>query len=302
MVEPPRRRVYTTNPLWGWLVALLIAALAIAGGAYLWTTQPDTKEVPSVIGLPGNEARDRLSNANFEVELEREISARPEGVVLRQQPEAGAELEQESRVGITTSSGPPEISVPRLVGVQREGAQRLLNTSRLEGEVSLVRSQRPRGEVLSQNPPAGSKVARGTRVFFTVSRGPTLVEIPALRGLSQERATRRLTELGLVASVRGVNSPEPEGTVVAHNPPRLQKVKRGTRVVLNVSRGSGLVRVPGVRGLSQEEASERLEDVGLVPVIVRVEAPRPAGTVVAQSPPRQRQVPAGTRVRLNVAR
>ncbi len=297
----PGRAPGAARGIWGWLVALLIAALAIVGGAYLWTTKPDTKEVPAVIGLPGDEARSRLRNAGFRVELEREISTRPEGVVLRQQPETGAQLEQGSRVGITTSSGPPEISVPRLVGIRRGGAERLLRTLRLEGEPTLVQSDEPAGVVISQNPPAASKVSRGTRIFYTVSRGPQLVEVPPLRGLTQERATRRLTRLGLVASVRGVRSAEPRGTVTAQDPPREQEVRRGTRVTINVSRGLGLVTVPGVRGLTEERARAQLEAVGLVPVIVPVDSPRPRGTVVAQDPARQQRVPAGTNVRLNVS-
>ncbi len=98
-----------------------------------------------------------------------------------------------------------------------------------------------------------------------------------------------------------MRSAAPVGTVVAQDPPRQAKVRRGTHVRLNVSAGTGLVAVPTLRGLDQQKAIARLRAAGLKAQVVPVPSARPKGTVVAQDPPREAKVKPGTTVRINVS-
>ena len=287
-----------------WLVAALCAALAI--GALVWALTkdegPDTRPVPAVVGVLENTAMQRLRTVGLAAQVERKTSTAGEGIVLSQAPQRGAELERGSRVGLVISLGPPVVNVPRLVGLRDAGASRLLRTLRLVPLRREVASNRTAGLILAQNPPAGSKVSRGTQVSFDVARGPTLVTVPSVRGASQERAVRILARAGLVPDIRQVRSPEPIGTVIAQDPPRQARVRARTRVTINVSRGTGLISVPALRGASREAAVARVRAAGLTPVVREVASAAPAGRVVAQEPPRNARVAAGTRVRINVSR
>jgi eukaryotic-like serine/threonine-protein kinase len=296
---PPRAR---TPHAWAWLVAVL--CLGIAAFAILWALLggPDTKNVPSVVGFSQDAAQAKMTDSGFkEVDVVYRSSEQPDGTVLDQIPESGADLSKGSRVALTISTGKPEATVPVLVGLTSVGADRLLATVGLTGVPRVITSDKRAGTVLTQNPDAGARVAKGTRVFFDVAKGPNFVRVPALRGLTEQVASKRLANLGLVPDVRRVPSAEPVGRVLAQDPPRQAEVKPGTKVSMNVSRGLGLVTVPALRGLQRAKAVAKLRAAGLVPVVVVVSSSRPRGRVLAQDPPREQKVEGGTEVRINVA-
>ena len=101
----------------------------------------------------------------------------------------------------------------------------------------LARTNQPAGLVLSQDPVAGTKVPGSTAVRLAVSKGPEMVTVPALRGLSLENATQKLADVGLTARIIRVSSSQPAGTVIAQDPAGGQKVKKGSAVRMNVSEG-----------------------------------------------------------------
>ncbi len=120
--------------------------------------------------------------------------------------------------------------------------------------------------------------------------------VPDLRGMSRVEATLAITAAGLTpGDVRVVQdtSAAPDH-VIAHVPRPGRMVKPGRLVHLDVSRGSNLTLVPDVAGLSLPEATDRLEEAGLV--VAEIESLRtpnlPVGRVIAVKPA------AGTEVRL----
>ena len=286
--------------LGGGALALFAAVFALSGCG--GDGGRETATVPNVVGSEQSAATARLRRAGFKTEIQQQTSHRAAGVVLTQFPESGAILSEGSRVGLAVSLGPPEVTVPTLTGLTSAGATRLLRTLNLTPLRRVVASNRRAGLVLAQNPPAGLKVSPNATVSFDVARGPTLVTVPSVRGASRERAVRILARAGLVPDIRQVRSPEPIGTVVAQDPPRQARVRARTRVTINVSRGTGLISVPALRGASRQAAIARVRAAGLTPVVREVASGAPAGRVVAQEPPRQARVAPGTRVRINVSR
>ncbi len=99
-----------------------------------------------------------------------------------------------------------------------------------------------------------------------------------------------------------VFSSSPAGEVVAQAPAAGLRVAKESAVRLNVSKGSGVVGVPSLVGLSQGDATAQLGTAGLEANVVPVPSAEPAGTVVAQNPPAARQVRRGSTVRLNVSK
>jgi serine/threonine-protein kinase len=231
-----RRRPPNVAP---WLVAALFAALAIA--ALVWALSergPKTAHVPRVVGEPRATAIARMRAAGFDPKVKLETHETASGRVLDQAPQPNAVLSKGSTVYVAVSRGPAVIAVPKLVGLRSDGASRLLTSLKLVPQPKTVASNRPKDVVIAQSPPASEKVSKGTIVFFNVSRGPTLVAVPALRGLTQAKAATTLTAAGLKGTFQTVPAADPAGTVVAQQPPRGAKVKPGTTVRVNVSSGA----------------------------------------------------------------
>jgi len=99
------------------------------------------------------------------------------------------------------SSGPPPVTVPRVVGDNLDTAKRRLAASGFT--VTVVRTNSdtiPKGDVISQSPATGT-APRGSAVRLTVSDGPPLVTVPDVVGMKIADAERRLTQAGFKVRV-----------------------------------------------------------------------------------------------------
>jgi serine/threonine protein kinase/beta-lactam-binding protein with PASTA domain len=96
----------------------------------------------------------------------------PAGTVLRTQPAAGTELRSGSRVTIVVSRGEDDsdtVEVPSVVGEDFDEAAERLDELDLdaEGRSAVPFLGREDGRVVAQDPPAGTRVERGTTVTLT---------------------------------------------------------------------------------------------------------------------------------------
>jgi serine/threonine-protein kinase len=113
------------------------------------------------------------------------------------------------------------------------------------------------------------------------------ISVPDVVGLPQSEAETALQAKGLAVRIRNVNDDRiPKDTVVGQDPEANTKIKRGATVTLKVSIGPGLVEVPDLIGLTEAEATAKLESAGLAKGEVDT-APSDtvqAGKVMYQSP------------------
>ena len=118
--------------------------------------------------------------------------------------------------GVYRYFNPPEYAVPNLVGKTAREAFLLLKDTGLRLEVVEGNDPaKPREVVLVQEPPPGTRLRAGRTVRLTLNQA-RLNPLPELKGLRQEEAEARLSELGYrLAGVAQVESPEPLGTVLA---------------------------------------------------------------------------------------
>ena len=95
------------------------------------------------------------------------------------------------------------------------------------------------GTVIRTDPVYGEPLTAGQTVTLYVSSGPaiTLVPVPELLGLTQEKAVEKLDELGLLYEITEVPHEEAEGTVVYQSIKQGEEVKVGTTVNIQVSKG-----------------------------------------------------------------
>jgi eukaryotic-like serine/threonine-protein kinase len=158
------------------------------------------------------------------------------------------------------------------------------------------------GFVFEQTPTFGEKVDPGSTVDIKVSTGPPQTEVPDVIGQTRDEAVAALARADLEAKIVEVYSDKDTGTVTGQNPKAGEKVKVGTRVQINVSRGVRPLTVPSVIGQPYEQAASALEGAGFRVVRQNVESDQPAGTVVDQNPGSGASAPAGTTVTLSVSK
>jgi serine/threonine-protein kinase len=193
---------------------------------------------------------------------------------------------------LTVSSGQARVSVPSLVGVLADSAAKKTRDVGLVSQLLLVRSAKPAGTVLAQDPAPGARVARGASVQLRIAkhvpkRHPVMrVRVPDLSGLSVSSARRRLGVLGLHAAAAQVASDRPHGTVAGQSPAAGAEVSKGTTVQLRVSGGPARVTVPSVVGDDEQSTEAELQTAGLEVRVVNESTTDPTqdGTVVSQDP------------------
>lgn len=131
--------------------------------------------VPDLTGKDKSDASDILEAAGFKLgEVSTEASAKPEGTILDQSPEAGSELEKGKTVDITVSDGSKaKTSVPYVIGMSLSSAQAELSDADLTcGSVSYDYSDTyDNGEVMWQQYEAGTSLTKGSSVKIKVSKG-----------------------------------------------------------------------------------------------------------------------------------
>jgi len=132
--------------------------------------------VPSLVGLNEQQARSAITGAGLTVgEVTSAASATvAAGHVISQSPAAGGSVARESRVGFVLSTGPEMAAVPSLIGLTREQAQSAITGAGfVAGAVTEQNHDTvPAGQVISQNPAAGTQAARGSAIAFVISTGP----------------------------------------------------------------------------------------------------------------------------------
>ncbi len=163
----------------------------------------------------------------------------------------------------------------------------------------------------SQGPPpsqqsaaaASSSTGTTTSTTTTPAKAETAkTTVPDTTGLSVGEARARLEQAGLRVRVRAHAASAPRNQVLDQAPASGAEVERKSFVVLTVSAGAPAITVPRLVGLQADAAAERIRALKLVPRIRLVRSPRPAGTVLDQTPSAGASAPRGTTVQLEVAK
>jgi serine/threonine-protein kinase len=175
------------------------------------------------------------------------------------------------------------VTVPSVVGEKLKTAQATLDDAGFKVEVDPQTSEKPKNEVLTQDPAGNSEAPSGSTVTLVVSAGPEQVQVPPLKGLTESAAIDAIEGANLnYAGSNDVPSDQPAGIVVASNPDQGQTVDAGSDVTIDVSNGEA--QVPNVVGDSEATATATLENAGFTatPIYEETDSAAP-GTVIKQS-------------------
>ena len=225
-----------------WVLSLIAIGAAIIGavviGRFLVGSDGgNVVTVPSLDGLTIDQAAETLAEYELRIGAQTpEISERPEGTIIAQQPAAGEGIEQGQAVNVTVSSGREQSTVPQLVGLTTLDDVRvaLSDFGLVLGSITESDSNQPGGYVLEQNPGEGTQVAAGSAVDIVVSSG--LVELPNVTGATEAQARSDLAQAGFeVQVVEQESSISSPGQVLAQSPQPGTQLARGSLVTITVA-------------------------------------------------------------------
>jgi eukaryotic-like serine/threonine-protein kinase len=205
------------------------------------STGPGQAAVPSVSGLPEDEASDQLTAAGFEPRVERVFSDEVRrGRVIDTQPGSGTVIEVGSTVTMRVSRGVEQVEVPDVVGESEDNARSALQDAGLRvGNVTEQESaDEDPGTVLEQDPAAGEQVDRDASVDLIVAAAPPDVAVPDVVDLTEDEAVAALEDAGFEVRVRDqpATSPDQEGVVLDQAPDAGEERPEGSTIRIAVGR------------------------------------------------------------------
>lgn len=217
---------------------VVIAAAVLAFSGVFASGDP----IPNVKDKSVAEATQILEDAGFKVGKTTEIfdDEIASGNVVNTDPEAGTKREKGSTVNLVVSKGAEEVTVPDLKNKTREEAEKLLKEAGLEGKAGTPSNSDDieKDHIISQDPVAGEKAAKGDTVTYIVSLGKGNVEVPDVRGYSESDARAELERAGLKVTTSTAESDSVEaGLVISQNPSQGTSVAKDTQVTITVSTG-----------------------------------------------------------------
>lgn len=91
-----------------------------------------------------------------------------------------------------------------------------------------------------------------------------IVEVPDLSNLSYENARQKLYESGLLSEIRSreFDTDIPDEGVISQTPEKGDKVKKGRKIALVLSKGKEIAVIPDVRGISERQARIEMKKAG----------------------------------------
>jgi beta-lactam-binding protein with PASTA domain/predicted Ser/Thr protein kinase len=201
------------------------------------STGVEQVQVPNVVGQDVNQAVATLAGRGLNPHIFRVFSPAQTDTVTAQQPHAGDRVPKGEDVRVNVSRGAKPVQVPDVTGQPFANAKSALQGQGFSVDrVDVQSDQYPQGVVVASNPPAGSSVAKGSKVTLSVSKGPASTQVPDVRGQNQADATTLLEGAGLTVAVVQdfVTDPSQDGIVISQDPAAGADARTGEVVTIHV--------------------------------------------------------------------
>jgi len=251
------------------LLAVLLILLANALQEDNGTEEPGEVEVPDVVDQTLERARTVLvDDLNLVVEVEEAVNeAVDPGVVFAQTPEGGFKVAEGSLVELKVAVGVSDLVVPDVIGLNRIEAERAFFANGISAILVNprgVNSDEDIDIVLTQQPPARTRIGPDDEVSFTFSTGPEAQEVPDLSGRTPADASNVLGRLGFTVTQEDeVSETFDPGTVIRTEPAAGEDADPAETVIkLIVAQERPEITVPNVVGLTEQRANDILGDAG----------------------------------------
>jgi serine/threonine-protein kinase len=193
-------------------------------------------KVPDVVGLDQTSAITQLVQAGLQPKVHSVYSNIPSGNVTAAQPHAGDLVDKGTIVHINVSRGPKPVQLPDVTGQPFLNAQSALKGLGFVVARNDVSSDKPKDQVVNQDPQPGTPLPAGSTVTLSVSSGPSTQAVPDVTGMNQADAESTLASAGFTPNVvyDPVTDAGSDGVVINEVPKPNTKAKPGTIVTIHV--------------------------------------------------------------------
>ena len=245
-----------------WTLNQVFTNLPVDGGA------PTLVEIPDLTGSEQAQALEDLQSLGFKVGIENSAHPNvPSGAVIRTQPTANTVTNPDTLVTIIVSVGPEAFPIPYILDLETERAIYVIEESgfNVGQQLEVNDDNIPRGFIISQNPVAGTKMSPGSNVDLVISAGPSLIEISDLSRKSPEDAIQILETLGFEYELVEEYSENVDVGLVSHTVPGVGEIVTPDQIIQVIVSLGLKIEVPNVVGYTYSEATNILQEVGLLP-------------------------------------
>jgi eukaryotic-like serine/threonine-protein kinase len=207
---------------------------------------PDQVDVPDLNGKTIQEAATLLQQGGLTLAATQDEEVVNDdkliGKIIGQDPAAGSKAPKDTPVRVKVGIAPEKITVINVVGQDKDTAKSNLESNGLVVNVVEVDSTKPKGEVVSQDPKAGTKLNKGATVTLSVSKSNQLT-MPDLDGLSVQDARDKLQALGWTGrfdqSQVSAGTPNEVDKIVGQDPAAGQPLGKDQTVRIQVGKRNG---------------------------------------------------------------
>ncbi|WP_424212834.1 Stk1 family PASTA domain-containing Ser/Thr kinase [Streptomyces sp. BI20] len=265
---PPRKSRASTILLVVAGILVLVGAVLIGRVMFPDKKDPGTLPAPDFVGQTFQEAGVTANNADLKLVkgTDEECEKQPKGKICSQSPEAATTVKTGDTITVKVSSGAPKVSVPDVLSLKFEDAEKQLKDKGFKVERRNKEADRTPGTVFDQDPQSGRTVETGTTITLTVAKEKAKSIVPNLAGLDENAAKQALKNAGLVL---GSTQEKPDsatpGTIIGQEIPPNQEVAPGTAI--NVTKAAAAPpqkpTVPSLKDKTVGAAKGELAALGL---------------------------------------
>ncbi|MGB8946551.1 MAG: Stk1 family PASTA domain-containing Ser/Thr kinase [Streptomyces sp.] len=281
--------------------AILIGKWAFTGGG----GGNDSLKAPNFVGEKVADAKESAENVDLvlDASTHKRCAKYPKGEICSQDPGANATVKKGDTISVTVSTGAPKVSVPKVIGLDIDAATKKLESPKYQFDVDTkpVESSGTPGEVLDQDPFAGTDVEKGSKITLEVAKKADKATVPDVTGKTCDEAKAQLQTNDLVGTCEEEESDSVEaGKVISQSLTPQSQADPGSTVTLKVAKKPEQATVPALTGQKLKDARKAIEDAGLT--VGNIQGPQDDNALVVLSdPPANQQVDPDTAINLTTA-
>jgi len=232
-----------THPKLSIFLGIIILFFLAFGGTTLVlnVTNPKEVQLPNVVGLSQEEAKQKVEEAKlkFEVSSEEYNTEVEKGHVISQNPTYTEKynVKEGSEIKVVISKGTEKTKVPKVAGMKEDEAIQALEDAKLKAEVVEETSKKvEEGYVISQETEANSEANAGDTVKIHVSTGTEKSTVPYIVGKKQDEAKKELEDAGLTVTITNAEDSSKEtGVVLKQSLDSGKIVDKGSAITITVN-------------------------------------------------------------------
>lgn len=231
------------------LACILVFALAMGGTLFALTLgKGKDVQIPDLSNMTLEQAEEKAKELKIKVEVQEEKYHLeiPEGQIIEQDPkyQNDYKIKEGSTIKVIVSKGQEIVKMPKIVGLKRDEAIKLLKETGLEYEIKEENDDDvEKGIVIKQATEDGKEIQKddeipaGTKIIVHVSMGIEQVEVPDLSGKTESEAKTVISNAKLKwkSTEKTSDASKPNGVVVNQSISNGSMVDKNTEITITIN-------------------------------------------------------------------